>query len=190
MALFHVGAPAHGLGPLAALAQVVLIDLTLASDNVIAVGMAAAGLPKAQRRRAIALGLATAVVLLCTLAFFAVQLLKSGGGGLVLGGGLMLLLISRQMWLELQALLMIFSADVATSADNMLAVAGVARNQPVWVLIVGIVLSVAITGLAATQVARLLRRWPWVGYVGVAVVVITALRMILDGAAELGWLRL
>jgi len=211
MALLHGGAPAHGIGLVAALAQVVLIDLTLASDNVIAVGMAAAGLPQPQRRHAIVLGLATAILLLCGLAFFAVRLLNSGGGGLMIGGGLLLLLISRQMWIDLrrrgrrpattqagarrertlvQALLMIFGADVATSADNMLAVAGVARDQPVWVLIVGIALSVALTGFAAAWVARLLRRWPWVGYVGVAVVVVTALRMILDGASELGWLRL
>jgi len=211
MALLLGGvAPAHGLGVIAALAQVALIDLTLASDNAVAVGMAASGLPQPQRRRAIVLGLGTAVVLLCVLAFFAVRLLESGGGGLVLGGGLLLLLISAQMWSDLtrrrhdrqargaqpfkertllQALLMIFSADVSTSLDNVLAVAGVARDQPPWVLFVGLALSVALTGFAAAAVAQILRRRPWIGYFGLAIVVFVAAHMIWDGARALGWLK-
>ena len=130
-----------------AFAQVVLIDITLASDNAIAIGMAAAGLPPQQRRQAIVLGLGAAVVLLCGLAFFAVRLLQIGGPGLVLAGGLLLLLICWQLWKDLRArargedrtttrrkrktlrgaLTQIFIADISTSLDNVLAVAGVVR---------------------------------------------------------------
>ena len=196
-------------GLLGALAQVVLIDLTLASDNAVAVGMAAAGLPQPQRRRAILLGLAGAVVLLCGMAFFAIQLLKAGGGGLVMGGGLLLLLICWQMWKDLRghqaaaggetihrpktlvrALTQIFIADVSTSMDNVLAIAGVVRGQPAWVLFVGLALSVFLTGFAAAWVARLLRRWPWIGYIGLVVVLFVAAGMINDGARQLGWLHI
>jgi YjbE family integral membrane protein len=202
----------HWASLLGALFQVVLIDLTLASDNAIAIGMAAAGLPRAQRRRAIALGLGGAVILLCGLAIFAIQLLKAGGPGLVLAGGLLLLLICRQMWKELRArrqrgqsedaaevprqrktllaaLLQIFIADISTSMDNVLAVAGAVRNQPPWVLFVGLGLSVVMTGFAAAMVARLLRRWPWIGYIGLGIVLFVSGHMIWDGVVELGWLK-
>jgi YjbE family integral membrane protein len=193
-----------------ALIQVALIDLTLASDNAVAVGMAASGLPQPQRRHAIMLGLGGAVVLLCTLAFFAVKLLQAGGGGLVLGGGLLLLLISWQMWRDLRrrhmvhdeagaphvqpktllrALTQIFLADISTSLDNVLAVAGVVRGQPWWVLAFGLGLSVVMTGFAAAWVARLLHRWPWIGYIGLVVVLFVAGHMLWDGAAELGWFK-
>jgi YjbE family integral membrane protein len=203
---------AHWAGLIGALVQVALIDITLASDNAIAVGMAASGLPQPQRRHAIVLGLGGAVVLLCALAYFAVTLLKAGGGGLILGGGLLLLLVCWQMWRDLRrrrphrhastapggyerktllrALTQIFLADISTSLDNVLAVAGVVRDQPPWVLIVGLALSVLLTGLAAAQVARLLHRWPWIGYIGLVVVVFVAGHMIWDGAAQLGWARL
>jgi YjbE family integral membrane protein len=202
----------HWASLLAALFQVVLIDLTLASDNAIAIGMAASGLPRAQRRQAIALGLGGAVVLLCGLAIFAIQLLKAGGPGLILAGGLLLLLICWQMWKDLRArrlpgdgddagetasggktllaaLVQIFIADVSTSMDNVLAVAGAVRDQPPWVLFVGLGLSVVMTGFAAALVARLLHRLPWIGYVGLAIVLFVSGRMIWDGVAELGWLR-
>ena len=153
------------------------------------------------------LGLGGAVVLLCVLAFFAVQLLEAGGGGLVLGGGLLLLLVSWQMWRDLRAarnvraedertakkpktlmraLSLIFIADISTSLDNVLAVAGAARDQPAWVLFVGLALSVALTGFAAVGVARLLHRWPWLGYIGLAVVLFVAGGMLWDGAAPDG----
>jgi predicted tellurium resistance membrane protein TerC len=127
-----------------------------------------------------------------------------------MGGGLLLLLVAWQMWRDLRlrarlreargqaelqrkslvrALGMILVADVSTSLDNVLAIAGVVRHQPPWVLFAGLALSVALTGFAAAQVARLLRRWPWIGYVGLTVVVLVAGRMIWDGAAALGWLR-
>jgi YjbE family integral membrane protein len=193
-----------------AFVQVTLIDLTLASDNAVAVGMAASGLPQPQRRNAIMLGLGGAVVLLCGLAFFAVKLLQAGGGGLVLGGGLLLLLICWQMWKDLRrrhlvhdhrggahlqhktllrALTQIFIADISTSLDNVLAVAGVVRDQPPWVLFAGLALSVVMTGFAAAWVARLLHRWPWIGYIGLVVVLFVAGHMLWDGAAELGLMK-
>ena len=195
----------------AAFVQIILIDLTLASDNAVAVGMAASGLPKQRRRLAISLGLGGAVVLLFGLAFFAIKLLRAGGGGLILGGGLLLLLVSWQMWRDLRrearrhdhrgepphehktlfrALTLIFIADVSTSLDNVLAVAGVARNQPAWLLFLGLALSIALTGFAAAWVARLLHRWPWIGYIGLAVVILVAGEMIWDGAVDLKWIRL
>jgi YjbE family integral membrane protein len=203
----------HWASLITALVQVALIDVTLASDNAIAVGMAAAGLPQPQRRRAITLGLGGAVVLLFGLAIFAVRLLRSGGGGLVIAGGLLLLLICWQMWKDLRArtrrgrqpidlaaprvrktllaaLTQIFLADISTSLDNVLAVAGVARDQPPWLLFAGLGLSVVLTGFAAAWVARLLHRWPWIGYIGIVVVIFVALRMMWDGAGELGWVRL
>jgi YjbE family integral membrane protein len=200
----------HWASLLAAFAQVVLIDLTLASDNAIAIGMAAAGLPQPLRRRAITLGLGGAVVLLCGLAFFAVKLLKAGGPGLVLAGGLLLLLICWQMWRDLRSrrrghadaaettqkpktlsgvLMQIFIADISTSTDNVLAVAGAVRDQPPWVLFAGLGLSVIMTGFAAAWVARFLHRWPWIGYVGLAIVLFVAGRMVFDGVEQLGWLK-
>jgi YjbE family integral membrane protein len=202
---FHWGA----LG--AAFFQIVLIDLTLASDNAVAVGMAASGLPQHQRRAAITFGLAGAVVLLCGLAFFAIKLLKAGGGGLVLGGGLLLLVVCWQLWKDLRerglkhdglpephheqktmlrALTLIFVADVSTSLDNVLAVAGVARDQPAWLMFLGLGLSIALTGFAAAWVARLLHRWPWIGYIGLAVVIFVAGEMVFDGVRTLGLVKL
>jgi YjbE family integral membrane protein len=196
---------------LGAFLQIVLIDVTLASDNAVAVGMAASGLPRRQRHLAILLGLSVAVVLLCVLAVFAIRLLKAGGGGLVLGGGLLLTLVGLQMWRDLRghghkhaaaagrppqhktllkALTLIFVADISTSLDNVLAVAGVARDQPQWVLFAGLTLSVALTGFAATGVVKLLHRWPWVGYIGLVVVLFVAAHMIWDGAHALKWIRI
>jgi YjbE family integral membrane protein len=196
-------------GLLGAFIQIVLIDVTLASDNAVAVGMAASGLPRRQRHLAILLGLSGAVVLLCVLAVFAIRLLKAGGGGLVLGGGLLLTLVGLQMWRDLRghghaatsgqppehktllrALALIFIADMSTSLDNVLAVAGVARDQPQWVLFAGLTPSVALTGFAATGVVKLLHRWPWVGYIGLVVVLFVAAHMIWDGAHALKWIRI
>ncbi|HEY2709950.1 MAG TPA: YjbE family putative metal transport protein [Caulobacteraceae bacterium] len=202
----------HWAGLFGAFIQVILIDVTLASDNAIAVGMAASGLPQPQRRQAIALGLGGAVVLLCGMAFFAIKLLKAGGGGLVFAGGAVLLLICWQMWKDLRqaareghpdpdaksgkgktlvgALIQIFIADVSTSADNVLAVAGAVRDQPPWVLFAGLGISVIMTGFAAMGVSRVLHRFPWIGYVGVAIVLFVAGRMMWDGVEQLGWIKL
>jgi YjbE family integral membrane protein len=196
-------------GLASAFIQVVLIDLTLAGDNAVAVGMAAAGLPPAKRRMAIILGLAGAVAMLSGLALIATQLLKVVG--LLFAGGVLLLWVSWHMWRDLRArrhsaadtahaveaarhktlgraLTQILIADVSMSLDNVLAVAGAARDHK-EVLIPGLLLSIGLTGFAATWVARLLHRWPWIGYVGLAIVLFVALHMMWDGARQIPAVR-
>ena len=198
-------------GPaIAALVQVVLIDVTLAGDNAVAVGLAVVGLPKGMKRRAIFLGLAVAAVMLTGFALIAVQLLKVLG--LLLAGGLLLLWVCWRMWRDLrvqaraedadgeaelegkaattrrpktlrQAVIQILVADLSMSLDNVLAVAGAARQHP-QVLAFGLVLSIALTGLAAAAIARLLHRAPWLGYLGLAIVVFVAGHMIWEGAEQ------
>jgi YjbE family integral membrane protein len=202
------------MAELAALAQVVVVDLVLAGDNAIVVGIAVAGLPAQQRWRVMVLGIAAATLLRIVFAAFTVQLLQIIG--LLLAGGLLLLWVSWKLWRELrtgrliqgaavphevpangagaraqpppktvgQAVVQIIVADVSMSLDNVLAVAGVAREH-VWVLVVGLVLSVAFMGLAAAVIARLLARFHWIAYVGLAIIFYVAVRMIYDGAAEL-----
>ncbi|MBB3933205.1 YjbE family integral membrane protein [Kaistia hirudinis] len=196
---------------LVALATVVLIDLVLAGDNAIVVGMAAAGLPRELRRKAIILGIGAAAALRILFALFATKLL--GVIGLTLAGGILLLWVCWKLWRELrsqahqdeeaellaaaeasasrpggktlgQALRQIIIADVSMSLDNVLAVAGTAREHT-WVLIVGLVLSVALMGVAANFVANVLKRAPWIAYVGLAVIAYVALRMIWDGGLEM-----
>ena len=190
-------------GALAAFFQVVMIDLALAGDNAVAVGLAAAGLPPVQRRRAIVLGLGGAVVMLIGFALITVQLLKVVG--LLLGGGILLLWVCWKMWRDLrhhgrtraaeapgattaaptaksmaQALLQILLADLAMSLDNVLAVAGAARQHP-QVLVAGLALSITLTGVAASWIARLLNRARWLGYLGLAIVFYVALHMMWEG---------
>ncbi len=189
-------------GALAAFFQVVMIDLALAGDNAVAVGLAAAGLPRVQRRRAITLGLGGAVVMLIGFALITVQLLKLVG--LLLGGGILLLWVCWKMWRDLrhhaqaamasgagagalpkaktmaQALLQILLADLAMSLDNVLAVAGAARQHP-QVLVAGLALSITLTGVAASWIARLLNRARWLGYLGLAIVFYVALHMMWEG---------
>ena len=196
---------------LVALATVVLIDLVLAGDNAIVVGMAVAGLPRELRRKAIILGIGAAAALRILFALFATKLL--GVIGLTLAGGILLLWVCWKLWRELrsqahqdeeaellaaaeasasrpggktlgQALRQIIIADVSMSLDNVLAVAGTAREHT-WVLIVGLVLSVALMGVAANFVANVLKRAPWIAYVGLAVIAYVALRMIWDGGLEM-----
>ena len=203
-------------GAVGAFFQVVLIDLALAGDNAVAVGMAAAGLPPHQRRRAIVLGLAGAVVMLISFALITTQLLKVVG--LLVAGGILLLWVCWKMWRDLreqgreerdegeaalesatgvaiggvakrvpkaktmgQALVQILLADLAMSLDNVLAVAGAARQHP-WVLVGGLMLSITLTGLAASWIAKLLHRFRWIGYLGLAMVVYVSLHMIWEGA--------
>lgn len=199
---------------LVALVQVVLVDLVLAGDNAIVVGIAVAGLPVAQRWRVMMLGIAAATVLRIVFASFTVQLLQIIG--LLLAGGLLLLWVCWKLWRELQsgrlvehvprevlaedaaapaavaapapktmrqAVTQIIVADVSMSLDNVLAVAGVAREHA-WVLIFGLALSVAFMGLAAAIIARLLGRFHWIAYVGLAVILYVALRMIWEGSLE------
>ena len=202
---------------LVALAQVILVDLVLAGDNAIVVGIAVAGLPLQQRWRVMVLGIAAATLLRIVFASFTVQLLEIIG--LLLAGGLLLLWVCWKLWRELrsgrlvdmsgihaprevvadagngepttaappktmrQAVTQIIVADVSMSLDNVLAVAGVAREHA-WVLVFGLVLSVAFMGLAAAVIARLLARFHWIAYVGLAIILYVALRMIFDGTVE------
>lgn len=187
--------------------KVVMIDLVLAGDNAIVIGMAAAGLPKELRNKAILVGIAAATVLRILFATVAVQMLQYPG--LVLVGGLLLLWVCWKMWRELrdghsgddalqsatgedhhgpkktfsQAAWQILLADISMSLDNVLAVAGAAREHPM-VLIFGLVLSIALMGLAATFIARLLNNNRWIAYVGLAIIVYVSFDMIYRGGLE------
>jgi YjbE family integral membrane protein len=199
------------LNQASALLSVVIIDVVLAGDNAIVVGMAAAGLPTERRRRVICLGIVAATVLRILFAFVALELLHSVIG-VTVAGGLLLLWVAWKMYREIrdarplpahasaaggevppvpkrdkttaQAMIQIVIADLSMSLDNVLAVAGVARDQPV-VLIVGLVLSVALMGVASTYVARLLDRLFWLSWVGLGIITFVALRMIWEGSAQL-----
>ncbi len=198
-----------------ALGQVIMIDLVLAGDNAIVIGLAAAGLPKDQRNRAIFVGIIAATVLRIIFAVLATQLMAILG--LLLVGGILLLWVCWKMWRELrdsgheteavealadedvnkdggvarkaprktfaQAATQIVVADVSMSLDNVLAVAGAAREHP-SVLIIGLILSVGLMGLAASLIARLLHKHRWIAYVGLLTIVYVALRMIYEGAME------
>jgi YjbE family integral membrane protein len=199
------------------LMQVIAIDLVLAGDNAIVIGLAAAGLPKEQRARAILVGIAAATVLRIFFAAITTQLLALTG--LLLAGGILLLWVCWKMWRELsqghghdtdaeealagsdlnadgkvaggmprktfaQAATQIVVADVSMSLDNVLAVAGAAREHPT-VLIIGLALSIALMGLAASFIARLLNRHRWIAYVGLAIILYVALKMIWEGWHEI-----
>jgi YjbE family integral membrane protein len=204
------------LEALSALLQVIAIDLVLAGDNAIVIGLAAAGLPKEQRTRAILVGIIAATVLRICFAAVTTQLLAIVG--LLLAGGVLLLWVCWKMWRELrtthaeeqaahealaerdlnadgtvaagaprksfaQAATQIVIADVSMSLDNVLAVAGAAREHP-EVLIFGLALSIALMGIAASFIARLLNKHRWIAYVGLAVILYVALEMIYRGALE------
>jgi len=192
---------------LGALLSVVIIDVVLAGDNAIVVGMAASGLPIEQRRRVILLGIVIATGLRILFAYFAAQLLLIIG--LTLAGGILLLWVSWKMYREIsatrinnrrrpaeelchapvrqksarQALARIVVADLSMSLDNVLAVAGTARNH-IWVLVFGLALSVALMGVASNYIARLLERHFWISWVGLGIITFVALRMIWEGSTE------
>jgi YjbE family integral membrane protein len=183
---------------LVALAQVIMIDVALAGDNAVVVGMAVAGLPARQKRPAIILGIAGATVIRIALGAVALQLLAIIG--LLLAGGLLLLWVCWRMFRELrgahraggpaapgktlrQAMLQIILADLSMSLDNVLAVAGAADGST-WVLAVGLLLSVALMGIAANLIARLLERQRWIAWVGLLIVTYVALAMIWHGGYE------
>jgi YjbE family integral membrane protein len=190
---------ANLLSQLAALAQVLMIDLVLAGDNAVVVGLAVAGLPPALRRKAILFGIGAATVIRIGLALVTLQLLAIIG--LVLAGGLLLLWVCWRMYRELRtpphagahsvaaektlrgAMLQIALADVSMSLDNVLAVAGAAREHPA-VLVIGLSVSVVLMGAAASLVARMLARWRWLAWVGLLIVVGVAVRMIWEGSME------
>jgi YjbE family integral membrane protein len=183
---------------LVALAQVIMIDVALAGDNAVVVGMAVVGLPERQKRPAILLGIAGATVIRIALGAVALQLLAIIG--LLLAGGVLLLWVCWRMFRELrgshraggaavsgktlrQAMVQIILADLSMSLDNVLAVAGAAQGST-WVLAVGLLLSVALMGIAANLIARLLERQRWIAWIGLVIVLYVALTMIWHGGHE------
>ena len=199
---------------LSALVQVILVDLVLAGDNAIVIGMAVVGLPAHQRGRVLVFGIAAATGLRVVFALLTVYLLQIIG--LLLAGGILLLWVSWKLWRELRAqaqqqhaarniramtggapvddshaqgktmraaVTQIIVADISMSLDNVLAVAGVARDH-LWVLIFGLALSIAFMGLAAALIARVLARNHWIGYLGLTVILYVAVSMIYEGAVQ------
>jgi len=199
-------------GGFVALLQVILIDLVLAGDNAVVIGMSAAHVHTSDRRKVIFWGLAAAVVLRVVLAIFAVQLLEFIP--LMIAGGILLLWVCWRLWRDVRqahmetraakllndlgsprsapvpcgnlaavrrAVLHIAAADISMSLDNVLAVAGAAMHH-IEVLVIGLMLSVALMGLAASFVAKLLNRYPWISYAGIFIVLFVALRMIWTGS--------
>ncbi len=191
-----------------ALGQIIMIDVVLAGDNAIVIGLAVAGLPKEQRAKAIFWGIAAATGLRIAFTVVATQLL--GIFGLLLAGGILLLWVCWKMWTELrvshhdadgeaglsgaetgaprktfrQAATQIILADVSMSLDNVLAVAGAAEGHHWSLLAFGLILSIALMGLAANFIAKLLNRHRWIAYVGLAVILFVAVEMVLKGLVQ------
>src|SRR3954454_2641839 len=191
---------------LAAFLEILFIDIVLAGDNAIVVGALAAGLPADQRKKVILIGVLAALVLRIAFALVVSQLLQVVG--LVLAGGLLLLWVAWRMYREIRhegesggsdeiagdehsglrsaktfasAAWGVALADVSMSLDNVLAVAGAAREHP-WVLVFGLVLSVILMGIAANVIARYIERYRWIAWIGLLVILWVALKMIFDGA--------
>ncbi len=201
----NIGSPTA----LAAFGQVLMIDIMLAGDNAIVVGALAAGLPAAQRKKVILIGIGAALVLRIIFALLVTQLLQIVG--LVLAGGLLLLWVAWKMYRELrpanghaggsaemhgdensglrpaksfaQAAWAVALADVSMSLDNVLAVAGAAREHP-GILMIGLLLSVALMGVASNLLAKYIERYRWIAYFGLAVIVYVAGKMIWEGWHE------
>lgn len=198
------------LGDLTALLGVVLIDLALAGDNAVAVGLAASALPAQQQKKAIFWGIVLALVLRIAFATAVMALLQIKG--ILFCGGLLLLWVAYRMWEDIKAhkaievgdpvagehlaeavakkapptfmraLLTIIIADVSMSLDNVLAVASVARHSDEWILWFGLVLSVILMGVAASIIAKVIEKYRWIAILGVAVIVFAAIRMIWEDA--------
>ncbi|HVU30115.1 MAG TPA: TerC family protein [Sphingomicrobium sp.] len=193
---------------LAAFFEILFIDIVLAGDNAIVVGALAAGLPAEQRRKVIVIGVLAALVLRIAFALLVTQLLQVVG--LVLAGGILLLWVAWRMYREIRhknesqgseeivgdehsgvrpartfasAAWGVALADVSMSLDNVLAVAGAAREHP-YVLVFGLVLSVLLMGAAANIIARYIDRYRWIAWVGLLVILWVALRMIYEGAGH------
>src|SRR3954466_10034924 len=193
------------------LGQVILIDLTMAGDNVVIMGTLTSGLPDKERRKVIMLGVGMALIFLIGFALIATQLLQITG--LVLAGGLLLLWVAYNMFRELrpghdvtaddpdtdsvegpprskpflQAAIQITLADLSMSLDNVLAVAATARDHPA-VLFIGLALSVTFMGLAANLVAKLVQRYHWIAWAGLVMILYVAGKMIWEGAQQVGLL--
>src|SRR4249919_666860 len=189
---------------MAKLSQIIIGDLTMAGDNVVIIGSLASGLPERDRRRVLMLGVGMALAFLITFAVIATQLLQVTG--LVFAGGLLLLWVAYNMWTELhprsvvvaddpdtpqvegpprtktflQAAIQIAIADLSMSLDNVLLVASIAREDPA-LLFIGLTFSVLFMGLAANYVARLIQRYHWINYIGLAVILYVAANMIYEG---------
>jgi len=190
-----------------AFVEILLIDIALAGDNAIVVGALAAGLPAEQRKRVIMIGVLAALVLRIVFALVVSQLLQVVG--LILAGGILLLWVAWKMYRELRteenpgseevagdehsgmrparsfasAAWGVAVADVSMSLDNVLAVAGAAREHP-WILVFGLVLSVILMGVAANLIAKYIERYRWIAWVGLLVILWVALKMIFEGAAD------
>jgi YjbE family integral membrane protein len=188
--------------------QVILVDLVLAGDNAIVIAMAVRGFPVRQRAQLLLLGIIAATVVRILFAFATVQLMQIVG--LMLAGGLLLLWVSWKLWREIaavrqmelspagiygapaegprktvgQAIVQIVVADVSMSLDNVLAVAGVAREHT-WVLIFGLALSIAFMGFCATLLARWLQKYPFLAYLGLATVFYVACAMVWEGSVQI-----
>jgi YjbE family integral membrane protein len=196
---FHIGAD-----QLTALVQVILIDLVMSGDNAIIIGMAVAGLPKENRTKIIVWGVVGATVLRIIFAALTTELLQIIG--LTLAGGLLLLWVAYRMFRELrakghseaaqaegtaaakpktatQAMLQIVAADVSMSLDNVLAVAGAARDHKT-VLWIGLILSIVLMAVASNAIARILDRYHWIAWVGFAIILYVAGSMVWDGTHE------
>lgn len=189
---------------MAKLGQIIVGDLTMAGDNVVIMGSLASGLPAKDRRRVLMLGVGMALAFLITFAVIATQLLKITG--LVFAGGLLLLWVAYNMWKELhptpevvcddpdtddiegpprtktflQAAIQIAIADLSMSLDNVLLVASIAKDNPA-LLVIGLCFSVLFMGFAANYVARLIQRYHWINYIGLAVILYVACNMIYEG---------
>lgn len=198
--------PSLSVSEISAFIQIIMIDLSLAGDNAIVIGMAASCLPKEQRNKAIVFGIVGATVLRIIFALFTIQLLKIPG--LVFVGGLLLCWVSWKMYKQIrygceiqehsqksksgktgnaaliEAIKQIIIADVSMSLDNVLAVAGASREH-VWVLVFGLVFSVVLMGAAATVVERLLRKYEWLAYAGLAIITYVAFDMVGEGGKTL-----
>jgi YjbE family integral membrane protein len=212
METLHIFSPA-----LAALIQVILIDIVLAGDNAVVIGLAASRMPQAERRRVMVWGLVAAVILRLIVSYIIVFVLLETSFFLVLAGGFLLLWVTWRLYRDVRrsneeaigadtissvrkrgampelpsrpgdfrrAIVQIAVADLSMSLDNVLAVAGAAMRYP-WVLAAGLLLSIALMGMAASLIARLLRRFPWIGYAGVIIVLYVACRMIWSGVAQM-----
>lgn len=187
---------------LSALLQVLLVDITLAGDNAVVVGLAVSGLPAHQKRPAILVGIGLATILRIALGAITLQLLAIVG--LLLAGGILLLWVAYKMYRELrtsadhavveskpksmrQAMLQIVLADLSMSLDNVLAVAGAADGHT-WVLVVGLAFSVVLMGVAASFIAKLLEKNRWIAWVGLVIVLYIALKLIWEGGHDV-WER-
>ncbi|WP_300302864.1 TerC family protein [Ferrovibrio sp.] len=190
---------------ISAFLQVIMIDVILSGDNAIVIGMAVAGLAPQQRNKIIVYGILAATVLRILFAGIAVQLLQIIG--LTLAGGILLLWVAWKMWRELraqakgeaggedgdtgkpapktqrEAVMQIIIADLSMSLDNVLAVAGAAREHP-YILAFGLVLSIALMAIASKFIARLLDRYHWIAYIGLLIIGYVALRMIWEGGFQ------